>query len=121
MDRDIAVHRISGAFFFGAAATVGAALDRIAAHPKAHVIDFSAVPIIDSTAAITIEGFVRRARKHHAAVYVSGASVAVRRELLTHGLREPLVRYREDVDSAVDEARRERAAGGPQPAGHGDR
>jgi SulP family sulfate permease len=120
MDRDIAVHRISGAFFFGAAATVGAALDRIAAQPKAHVIDFSAVPIIDSTAAITIEGFVRRARKHHAVVYLTGAGLAVRRELLTHGLREPLVRYRESVDSALEEARRERAADGPRPAGHGD-
>jgi sulfate permease, SulP family len=105
--KDIAVHRISGAFFFGAAATVGAALDRIAAHPKAHVIDFSAVPIIDSTAAVTIEGFVRKARRHHAVVFVTGAAVAVRRELLVHGLREPEVRYRDSLDTALAEARQE--------------
>ena len=66
-DPDIVVYRISGAFFFGAAASVGAALDRIGEHPKAYVIDFSAVPIIDSTAAATIEGFTRKARRHHAA------------------------------------------------------
>src|SRR3546814_10279682 len=41
-DPDVVVHRISGAFFFGAAANVGAALDRIGEHPKAYVIDFSA-------------------------------------------------------------------------------
>ena len=51
---------ISGAFFFGAAATVAAALDGIGEHPRALVIDFSAVPVIDSTAAVTIEGFVRK-------------------------------------------------------------
>ena len=45
-DPDIVVYRISGAFFFGAAASVGAALDRIGEHPKAYVIDFSAVPLI---------------------------------------------------------------------------
>jgi SulP family sulfate permease len=105
LDRDIVVYRISGAFFFGAAASVGAALDRIAAQPKAHIIDFSAVSIIDSTAAITIEGFLRRAKRHGAAVYITGAGIAVRRELLTHGLREPGVSYRESVAEAVADAR----------------
>ena len=46
-DPDIVVYRISGAFFFGAAASVAAALDRIGQHPKAHVIDFSSVPVIE--------------------------------------------------------------------------
>jgi SulP family sulfate permease len=105
MDPDIAVHRISGAFFFGAAATVGAALERIAAQPRAHIIDFAAVPVIDSTAAVTIEGFVRRVRRHGATVYLTGAGPAVRRELLSHGLREPAVRYRDTVESALAETR----------------
>jgi MFS superfamily sulfate permease-like transporter len=41
-DPDVVIYRISGAFFFGAAATVAAALDRIGEQPKAYVIDFSA-------------------------------------------------------------------------------
>lgn len=102
--RDIAVHRISGAFFFGAAATVAAALDRIAVHPRVHVIDFAAVPVIDSTAAVTIEGFVRKARRQRARVYITGAGSAVRRELLAHGLREPDVTYRDSVATALAEA-----------------
>ena len=45
-DPDVVVYRISGAFFFGAAAGVGAALDRIGERPKAYVIDLSAVPLV---------------------------------------------------------------------------
>jgi SulP family sulfate permease len=48
---DVVVYRISGAFFFGAAATVGAVLERIADRPKTFVLDFSDVPFLDSTAA----------------------------------------------------------------------
>jgi sulfate permease, SulP family len=99
-DPDIIVYRISGAFFFGAAASVAAALDRIGEHPKAYVIDFSAVSVIDSTAAATIEGFARKARRHHALVYIAGALPAVRRALLTHGVRRPEVRFAANVDDA---------------------
>ena len=38
-DRDVVVYRISGAFFFGAAASVANALERLAEHPKAYVVD----------------------------------------------------------------------------------
>jgi sulfate permease, SulP family len=104
-DPDIVVYRISGAFFFGAAASVAAALDRIGEHPKAYVIDFSAVSVIDSTAVATIEGFVRKAHRHHALVYVSGALPAVRRNLLTHGVRPPSVRFARNLDDASAAAR----------------
>ncbi len=109
-DPDIVVYRISGAFFFGAAASVGAALDRIGEHPKAYVIDFSAVPLIDSTAAATVDGFVRKARRHGAAVYITGARPAIRRVLLLHGVRPPHVRYKAKLADAVAAARRK--AGG---------
>ena len=72
-DPDVLVYRISGAFFFGAAATVAAVLDRLAEQPKTYVIDFSAVPVLDSTAAATIEGFVRKAHRRGAAVWIAGA------------------------------------------------
>jgi SulP family sulfate permease len=106
-DPEIVVYRISGAFFFGAAANVGAALDRIGEHPKAYVIDFSAVPVLDSTAAATIEGFARKARRQGAAVYIAGARSPIRRVLLTHGVRPPQVRFRTRLADAVAAARRE--------------
>ncbi|MBV9568389.1 MAG: SulP family inorganic anion transporter [Hyphomicrobiales bacterium] len=112
-DPDVFVCRISGAFFFGAAASVAAALDRIGEHPKAYVIDFSAVPVIDSTAAVTIEGFARKARRNKALVYVAGAVPAVRRILLTHGARRPLVRFKTELADAVASARQELDASTP--------
>jgi SulP family sulfate permease len=100
-DPDIVVYRILGAFFFGSAASVAAALERIGEHPKAYIIDFSAVPVIDSTAAVTIEGFARKAHRHGAAVYVTGARPAVRRILLTHGVRPPQVRFKAKLADAL--------------------
>jgi sulfate permease, SulP family len=104
-DPNIVYYRISGAFFFGAAATVAAALDRIAEHPKAYVIDFSAVPVLDSTAAVTIEGFVRKAHRHGARVYIAGAGPSIRRVLLTHGVRPPRVRFKATGADAMAAAR----------------
>ncbi|WP_295813447.1 SulP family inorganic anion transporter [uncultured Nitratireductor sp.] len=96
-DPDVAVVRVSGAFFFGAAAAVGVALDRIGDQPKAYILDLSAVSILDSTGAATIEGFVRKAANRGAAVYIAGAMPAVRRTLLIHGMRPPRVRFRRNM------------------------
>jgi sulfate permease, SulP family len=104
-DRDIVVCRISGAFFFGAAANVAAALDRIGPQLKAYVLEFSAVPVIDSTAAAAVEGFVRKAESRKAAVYVAGARPPIRRILLQHGVRPPQVRFRAGFADALTAAR----------------
>ncbi|MGH8166152.1 MAG: STAS domain-containing protein, partial [Woeseiaceae bacterium] len=104
-DPDIAVVRISGAFFFGTAGAVGAALDRIGEHPRACIIDFSAVSLLDSTGAATIDGFVRNVERRGGKVYIVGAARAVRRTLLVHGIRPPRVRYRQELREAVELAR----------------
>ncbi|MBX6741897.1 MAG: SulP family inorganic anion transporter [Acetobacteraceae bacterium] len=109
-DPEVMVHRISGAFFFGAAASVGAVLDSIAEHPKAHVLDFSEVPMLDSTAAATIDGFVRKAQRRGAAVYIAGARPSVRRALLMHGVRPPRVRFRTALEDAIAAAHGKAAA-----------
>ena len=111
-DRDVVVYRISGAFFFGAAAAVGAALDRIGAQPKAYVIDVSGVPIIDSSAAATIAGFSRKASRQGAALYIAGASAPIRRSLLIQGVRPPQVRFRARLADAVAAARKAAAGAG---------
>ncbi|HWL66783.1 MAG TPA: SulP family inorganic anion transporter [Geminicoccus sp.] len=115
-DADVAVYRISGAFFFGTAASVAAALDRIGQHPQAHVIDFSAVPILDSTAANTVEGFVRKARRQGAVVYLTGTRPAIRRVLLTHGVRPPRVRFKPTIAEAVAAAHAKLAKPPADPA-----
>ncbi|MGN6286905.1 MAG: SulP family inorganic anion transporter [Afipia sp.] len=102
-DPDVIVYRISGAFFFGAASTIGAVLDRIPSGRKGLVIDFAAVPLLDSSAANVIARVAGKARHQGLRVFLTGASPRVRRELLIHGARPPVVRYRSDISSAVDE------------------
>src|SRR5690606_36224384 len=97
-DPDTVIYRISGAFFFGAASTVGAVLDRISDQRKNFILDCSAVPFLDSTAANVIEGAMRKARRAGVRCVITGASPQVRRMLLTHGVRPPLVRYRTSVE-----------------------
>lgn len=98
---EIAAYRISGAFFFGAAATVGAALDRIADSHKAFIVDFSGVPVLDSTAANTMHATLRKAERRGVKVYLTGTSPSVRRELLLHGVRPPHATYLAKLEDAV--------------------
>jgi SulP family sulfate permease len=104
-DPDIAVYRISGAFFFGAAAAVASALDRMGSHPRAYVLDFAAVPLIDATAAETIAGMARKAHRAGARVIIARARPGVRRTLLLHGVRPPTVRFRTGFEEALAAAR----------------
>lgn len=106
-DRNIVVYRLSGAFFFGAAATVAAVLDRMAEQPRAYVIDLSAVPVLDSTAAATLAGFVRKAGRRGAVVHITGAKRPVRHLLLLQGIRRPSARFHGDVEAAIADARAE--------------
>jgi SulP family sulfate permease len=100
-DPDTVIYRISGAFFFGAAAAVGTVLDRIADHRRNFILDCSAVPFLDSTAANVIESAAHKARNAGIQMVISGASPELRRMLMTHGVRPPLVRYKASIESAL--------------------
>jgi sulfate permease, SulP family len=100
-DPDVLVYRITGAFFFGAASTVGAVLDSIADTRRAFVVDFAAVPFLDSTAANAMSRVATKAQRQGIALFITGASPTVRRALLTHGVRPPRVRYRETIARAI--------------------
>jgi SulP family sulfate permease len=102
---DIFVFRISGALFFGATAGVSTILDRIGEHPRVFILDFSAVPIIDSTAARALHGFVHKLQRSGTRIYFSGARTGVRRTLISAGLKRPAVLYSDSVDSARTAAR----------------
>ncbi|MFT3732059.1 MAG: SulP family inorganic anion transporter [Hyphomicrobium sp.] len=108
---DVIVYRISGAFFFGATASVNAVLDRIGAHPKTFVLDFADVPLVDSTAARTLERFAHKLERAGTKLYLTSASRNVRRTLLSAGLRTPLVRYAASIDEAIALSRGEKPGG----------
>lgn len=100
---DVVVYRISGAFFFGATAAVSGALDRVGSHPKVFILDFADVPLVDTSAAKALEGFIHKLHHSGTVVYFTGAKGPVRRTLLNAGFRPPRVRYMASVDAASAE------------------
>ena len=72
-DRDIMVFRISGAFFFGATARVLTVLERVGAPPRVLVLDFTDVPLIDTTAARSLVTFVNKLKRSGTDVYFAAA------------------------------------------------
>jgi SulP family sulfate permease len=107
-DPDTVIYRISGAFFFGAATTVGTVLDRIADQRKNFILDCSGVPFLDSTAANVLEGAVRKAERAGVRFFITGASPNVRRMLFTHGVKPPHVRYKATIENTLQQLRDER-------------
>jgi SulP family sulfate permease len=104
-DPEIVVYRIAGAFFFGAASSIGSVLDRISDTHRALVIDFSAVPFLDSTGAHVLEGLSRKAARAGVRLFIAGADGETRRALRAHGLRAPEVDYAETVEDALRQYR----------------
>lgn len=105
MKGDVFVFRISGALFFGATVGVSTILDRIGAHPRVFILDFSAVPMIDSTGARSLHGFVHKLQRSGTNIYFSGAGEGVRRSLISAGLKPPDVLFSESIESAQAAAR----------------
>jgi sulfate permease, SulP family len=104
-DPTVVVYRISGAFFFGAAASIGTVLEQIGDAHRNLIIDFTAVPFVDSTGAKTIEGLARKAAQRGVGVTLTGMSEGVRRELAAQGARRPLVNKAPSIDQALAEIR----------------
>ena len=116
VDPDVLVYRITGAFFFGAASAIGGVLDGIADRRKAFVVDFAAVPFLDSTAANAIGRVAAKARRQGIRLFITGASPTVRRALLTHGVSPPRARYRETIARAIADIKGYNAEAAEAPA-----
>jgi SulP family sulfate permease len=98
---EVVVYRISGVFFFGAAASIGSILDQISDTHRALIIDFEAVPFIDSTAAETIKGLAHKAARRGVKVVLTGTSNGTRTDLVVHGIKPPLVSYEKSIERAL--------------------
>lgn len=94
---DLLVYRLSGPFFFGAAAQLGSVLDRIADVPRSIVVDFTAVPLIDSSGARSLGLLARKVARRGGRLWFTGTSPEIRRVLLAQGLDAPDVEYLPDM------------------------
>ena len=99
-DSDVVVYRISGAFFFGATAHVLTALERIGRPPRLLILDFTDVPMIDTTAARSLHAFVKKLTKGGTEVCFATVRQNVRHALAAAGLKPPLIRYAASVAAA---------------------
>ena len=92
------VYRISGAFFFGA--NISGVLERIG-RPRVFVLDFSDVPMVDSMGAKTLKHLAEKLALTGTLIFITDASLKVRRSLLLAGLSKPMIRYAKTADQAV--------------------
>jgi SulP family sulfate permease len=101
---DRVVVRLSGPYFFGAAAQTGAVLDQIAEHPRHFVLDLTALDYVDSSGARALDLLALRTQRKGGQMVLLGVRPSQRRILEKAGLAPPLVRYIETLD-ALDSAR----------------
>lgn len=100
-DRDVVVYRVSGAFFFGAAATIGAVFDRIGDPPRLFVLDMGGVPFLDASGANMLESLVHRLERAGTQVVVAGARPAIVETLGHFGLSPPRIAFAADAEGAA--------------------
>ena len=94
---DLLVYRLHGPFFFGSAAQIGGILDRIADRPRIFAIDFTDVPMIDSSGARSFEVLARKLHRKGGRMCIVGARPEVRRVLLAQGIKAPEATYLSDL------------------------
>lgn len=102
---DILVYRIQGAFFFGAAASVGNVLERIPDAHRAMVIDFAEAAMVDSTAIRTISALVSKARGKGIIVVLTSVPKDLLSQFAVHGLQSPTVLIAPTLRQGVRKAR----------------
>ena len=94
------VYKIAGPFFFGTATTIASIFDDVGVHPRAYILDLSAVPLADTTAAHTIDGLLRKSASNGVPLAIAGAHPQVRAILERNGITQEHAFYAANVDEA---------------------
>ena len=58
------------------------------------------MPFLDSTAANTVEGALRKARASKTKIVITGTSEAIRKVLAAHGIAEPEISFAPTIEEA---------------------
>ena len=69
-------------------------------HPRFYILDLSAVPLADSTAAHTIDALLRKAARNKVPLAIAGAQPQVQRVLERNGITQEHALYAVNVDEA---------------------
>jgi SulP family sulfate permease len=79
----------------------------VPARAKTFVLDFSTVPMVDSTGMHLLKSFAKKVTAHGAPLYITATRGDVRHALVANGLKPPLVRYAASIDDALAAAQKE--------------
>ncbi len=91
---DVAVYRIHGPFFFGAAVELAKATDSISGNLRLIVLDFQDVPLLDSTGATTLKSIIETARAKNIKVVLTAVQKRVLRSMIRYGVKRPELVFR---------------------------
>lgn len=105
-DPDFLIYRFQGPLFFGATNTVARALERIGIIPPIILLDFSKVPLIDSSGVEIIESFINHLSTNKEHIYIVGASPSLRKTLIKTQINISIQNYFPTMSSAKEHARK---------------
>ncbi|MCC1482651.1 STAS domain-containing protein [Roseibaca sp. Y0-43] len=78
---NVVIYSLRGAYFFGAAATMGRVLDRISELPRMLILDLSRVPFVDTSGAQSMAGLARRLERQGGCLALVAATPEVAKVL----------------------------------------
>ncbi|MEZ4828960.1 MAG: SulP family inorganic anion transporter [Bacteroidia bacterium] len=104
LPREIMVYEISGALFFGAAKSFQEALKHTHQKPRAIILNFRNVPLIDATGLYRLEDVVRQFKNRGMLVYLSGFSESVEAEIMKSPIREKAI-LNASTDFCIEDAK----------------
>jgi SulP family sulfate permease len=104
-DGAVGIYRVRGALFFGSAASLAIALDRVIAGRKGLILDFSETTLVDSTGANAIAAFAKQARAQGVALHIAGASREVVESLEAGGVTAAVAPRHKDIEAGLEALR----------------
>lgn len=114
-DDRIGYARLTGSFFFGSAADVSGVLEHIGIKPDVLVIDFSAVPFCDGSAAHALHSVIKRLKASGTMVILTSVRDDVAKVLASQHIEAPLVVRVDTIEQAGALARHHVAQIGHAP------
>ena len=88
LPKGIMIYEITGALFFGATQTFQEALKHTNQKPKAIILNFKNVPLIDATGLYRLEEIVKQFQKQGTLVYLTEFLPTVKAEIIKTAINE---------------------------------
>jgi len=101
---NVVVYSLRGAYFFGAAATMGRVLDRISDMPRMLVLDLSRVPFVDTSGAQSMVGLARKLERQGGCLALVGATPEVAKVLSSQVGHHASPKFFDTLDDALAES-----------------